>query len=112
VIAALFASVLAASSSAPCRTVHGQMQLWNGSPTVRISVIGAHRILGVVQPNQSFDDLPPAVRRIWDGKDVQADWGTAIVGDFTVCAVRPERPGHMQMVRLTATRHLVARPKP
>jgi hypothetical protein len=104
----LFAAVTAAAG--PCHTVHGRMELWNGSPTVRI-VVGK-RVLGVDQPNQSIDDLPAGVRRIWTGKDPEADWRTSIHGDFKVCPLAADRPGRMQPVTLIEAVHLVARPRP
>ena len=103
------AMAAALTTSGPCRTVHGRMDLWNGAPTVRIWMVGTRRILGVEQPNERFDDLPPAVRRIWQGDD--ADWATSIYGDFRVCALTPQRPGHMQQVRLVEARGLSARPR-
>jgi hypothetical protein len=109
----MFAALaLAASFNAapgPCRTVHGRMDLWNGAPSVRIWVIGTRRVLGVEQASESLDDLPPAVRRIWTGRD--ADWSTSIYGDFEVCTLTPERAGHMQRVRLIAARRLTLRPR-
>jgi hypothetical protein len=107
----LVALAMAASltTSGACRTVHGRMDLWNGAPTVRIWVTGTRRVLGVEQPTQSFDDLPPAVQRIWRGGE--ADWATAIYGDFEVCALTPRRPGRMQQVRLVDARRLSARPR-
>ncbi|WP_372782527.1 hypothetical protein [Phenylobacterium sp.] len=111
-ISALAAFVLVAATPDSCRTVHGRMDLWNGAPTVRIRVIGTRRVLGVVQPHERFDDLPPSVRRIWTGQDADADWKTSITGDFKVCAVRPERPGRMPRVRLIAAGRLTARARP
>ena len=75
-ISALAALVLSlAAPSLACHTVHGRMDLWNGAPTVRIWVIGTHRLLGVAQHKESFDDLPDAVRRIWTGRNADADSG-------------------------------------
>ncbi len=105
----LAALVVAAALAGPCRTVHGRRALWNGTPAVRISVLGTHRVLGVVQPNARFDDLPPAVRRIWTGQDVDADWKTAIEGDFRVCPAAPARPGRMQPVRVIGAANLKLR---
>ena len=101
-----------AAASEPCRTVHGRMDLWTGTPSVRIWVIGTHRVLGVEQPNESFDDLPPAVRRIWSGKDAETDWKTSIYGDFEVCPLAAYQPHRMQRVRLAGAQHLSARPRP
>ena len=116
VIAALTGALIvsqpaAAAPAGPCRTVQGRMDLWNGAPTVRILVLGTRRVLGVAQTSESFDDLPSAVRRIWTGRDAEADWATSIVGDFEVCALTPDRPGHMQRVRLVDARRLTARPR-
>ena len=108
----LGALAVAAALAGPCRNVHGRMALWNGNPAVRISVPGTRRVLGVVQPNGRFDDLPPEVRRIWTGRDVDADWKTAIEGDFTVCPVAPARRGRMQPVRVIGAANLSARPRP
>ncbi|MGH6910402.1 MAG: hypothetical protein ACREE0_18965 [Phenylobacterium sp.] len=102
----------AAIAAEPCRTVHGRMELWNGAPSVRIWVVGTDRVLGVVQPHDSLDDLPASVRRIWSGKDVEADWATAIYGDFKVCPVGGDRPGRMQRVMLIEAVHLTGRPRP
>jgi hypothetical protein len=107
----LAALAVAAALAGPCRTVHGRMDLWNGAPTVRIWLAGTHRVLGVEQQTETFDDLPPGVRRIWTGKDTDADWATAIYGDFRVCAVTEARPGRMQRVRLIGATHLAPRPR-
>jgi len=37
--------------------VHGIMQVWNGSPSVRISIIGTKRILGVSEGNYYHNDI-------------------------------------------------------
>ncbi|THD73181.1 hypothetical protein [Phenylobacterium sp.] len=109
-VAFAVAAALSATSG-PCQTVHGRIALWNGAPSVRIAVARTHRVLGVVQPNGSFDDLPPAVRAIWTGKEPDTDWAIEIEGDFKVCALTPDRPGHMQMVHLVKAAHLAPRPR-
>jgi len=88
------------------------MELWNGTPSVRIAVSKTHRVLGVVQPNTSFDDLPASVRGIWTGKDPEVDWKTAIHGDFKVCPLAAERSGRVQRVTLIEAVRLSARPRP
>jgi hypothetical protein len=95
----------------PCRIVHGRMDLWNGSPTARIWVARTHRVLGVGPSDGGLEALPEAVRRIWTGRDSEADWKTSIVGDFKVCPLNGARPGHMQSVRLVDARGLTARPR-
>ena len=102
----LVALALAATLSAPCRTVHGRAFQANGAPAVRIAVTGTRRILGVVQPNESFDDLPAPLREIW-GR-TPGEPGPQVLGDFRVCPVAPARPGRMQRVRLMSAAHVVA----
>lgn len=111
VIALAFMAAAAVASGA-CQTVHGRIELWNGTPSVRIAVSGTHRVLGVIQPNESFGDLPASVRSIWTGKDPEVDWKTAIYGDFKVCPVGSDRPGRMQRVTLIKANRLIARPRP
>ncbi len=94
------------ASAEACRTVHGRMSLANGAPTVRIWVIGSNRVLGVVQQNERFDDLPANVRRIWAADGDDAMWRSDLFGHFRVCAVTPSRPGRMQLVSLKAASDL------
>ena len=99
------------AKAATCRDVHGRLSLHNGAPTARIWVVGTHRVLGVLQPNESFSDLPASVRQLWAGKTNEAIWASEIVGDFEVCAVTASRVGRMQMVKVTAAKHLVLKPR-
>ena len=106
------AMALAMVSQAPahgCGMVHGRMAVWNGAPSVRISIIGSKRILGVVQQDETFAALPAVIRQAWapDGQGPQD--GVALVGDFRVCAVTASRPGRMQLVRVVGGRALVRR---
>ena len=95
-----------------CRVVRGRMALSNGTPSVRIWVVGTRRILGVVQQDETLDDLPNSIRKLWNGKNPDADWNSVIYGDFKVCADAPLRPGRMQMVEVAEARRLVLRPRP
>lgn len=101
----------AGASAAPCQTVHGRLSLYNGAPTVRIRPAGGRRILGVVQPNEAFSDLPANVRRIWNARGDVAMWKSDLVGDFRVCASGPRRPGRMQIVSLVRADNLRLRPR-
>jgi hypothetical protein len=94
-----------------CRTVHGRMSLANGTPSVRIWVIGTHRVLGVVQQDESFENLPAAIRAVWSTKGDDAIWATDLYGDFRVCALTARRSGRMQMVVVTSGTRLVGRPR-
>jgi hypothetical protein len=99
----------AAAHAEPCRTVHGRMSMANGAPSVRIWVTGTHRILGVVQPHERFEDLPANVRAIWSRSGDVAMWATDLYGDFRVCPITPSQPGRMQMVTLASATGLVPR---
>ena len=87
------------------------MSLWNGTPSVRIWVVGTRRILGVVQQDETFDDLPANIRQVWDAKGDEAMWNTDLFGDFRVCAVTESRPGWMQMVKVEQARGLRVQPR-
>ena len=91
-----------------CRILRGRAFLSNGTPSVRLWVIGTTRILGVHQQDLSFDDLPSALRQAWT-TDGRPDWGKRIYGRFTVCALEPSRPGRMQEVRIVAAGDLRVR---
>jgi len=88
-----------------CFVVHGRMFFPNGNPPVRISRLGTKRILGVLDGAKRDDTdavLPDGLRQRlgpeWDKYDV--------FGDFEVCPLTPERPGHMQFVCLKGARHV------
>jgi len=94
-----------------CRTVHGRMSLFNGTPSVRIWVIGSHRMLGVIQAHETFADLPANVRQLWSAHGDDAMWSSDLFGDFRVCPLTRDRPGHMQPVRLEEAANLRLRPR-
>jgi hypothetical protein len=111
----LFASASHAERGTPCAqshaivgqcfVVHGRMFFPNGNPPVRISRLGTKRILGVLDgaKNDASDDVLPADLRSrlgpeWDKYDV--------FGDFEVCPLTQERPGHMQFVCLKRAQHV------
>src|SRR5260221_9249868 len=88
-----------------CFTVHGRLSFYNGSPGFRIWRIGTTRILGIYDPVELRGErpwLPPAVVRAL-GDDV----GNQVYGDFRVCPMSRERPGHMQYVCVADATRLV-----
>jgi hypothetical protein len=107
----LFATSAALAGAGGCRNVHGRLTLANGNPSVRIWVIGTQRVLGVVQRDESFGDLPSNIRRLWAAHGDDAMWSSYLYGDFTVCPVTRSEPGRMQLVRLTGGTHLRAQPQ-
>lgn len=101
---------IAAPQAEACRTVHGRMSLTQGTPSVRTWVIGTKRMLGVVQEDESFDQLPGSIRRAWDKVPSSELWSHDLYGDFQVCAVTAERRGWMQFVRVEGAKNLQVRP--
>jgi hypothetical protein len=73
------------------------MFMANGTPSVRIWVVGTRRILGVVQQDESLNDLPANIRRAWHVHGDEAMWASDLYGAFTVCG-GVSRPGRMRMV--------------
>jgi hypothetical protein len=96
---------------ASCQVVHGQMFLTNGTPSVRIAVIGTRRILGVTQQDQTMDQLPVPRALLQRLTNPKANEDLAIHGDFNVCAVTKSVPGVMQMVTVKSASHLVVKPR-
>lgn len=91
-----------------CFDVHGRMSLSNGTPGVRIWILGKNRELGALQQDQRFDDLPRNIRTVWaTGGD---EWNTYLFGDFRVCPVERDRPGRMRMVHVVGGTALRVKP--
>ena len=90
-----------------CFTVHGRMTSCTSVPSVRIWIVGTHRVLGVADAqgdvagdevlsgtlNREMFALPPCSKAAW--------------GDFTVCPLTPSRPGVMQRVCLVDAKKLL-----
>ncbi len=107
----IFAAItlMLATSPSLCRTVHGRMTAGNGTPTVRIWVVGTKRKLGVIGPDAEWPRLPGNVSRLWTGNRRSVFEGS-IYGNFRVCAREQQRPGWMQMVKVVSARNLVLGP--
>jgi hypothetical protein len=92
---------------AQCFDIRGWMSLYNGTPSVRIWIVGTQRLLGVYEvnsPDRSEDPLmPPEV------KALLTDFQTQIIGDYTVCPLTQYMPGEMQIVFVKEARNLVSR---
>lgn len=113
IIAALcyVATPPAVAGESACRNVHGRMSLSNGTPSVRIWVVGTHRMLGVVQQDKRFTDLPANIRQLWAAHGDDEMWSSDLFGDFRVCALTKDRPGRMQFVRVEEAANLHLRPR-
>jgi hypothetical protein len=90
----------------PCRRVHGRITAYNGNPTLRIWVVGTHRVLGVHgrtwQESETGDMLPVNVRQAL-GRNA---FLTRVFADFLICPLTRERAGWMQYVCVAAARNL------
>lgn len=86
-----------AQASPGCFTVHGRLEVANGTPSVRIWRIGTQDILGVPDgpPEHELDGVPLNVRRI-----LVANGLTQVYGNYYVCPITKARQGRMQIVRL------------
>lgn len=86
------------------------MYLSNGTPSVRIRLPDGD-VLGVVEQDTRFDELPLNLRKIWTEPSWDAMWDNDVVGDFTVCAVYPGQNGHEPGVSVKAAERLSISPR-
>lgn len=109
----LLAAVALAVSEPPkqtgdCRWVYGRFNLWNGSSVRRIWIIGTNRIIALRDEDA---DVPAQIKNyLYSGFYPRKADG--LFGDFEVCALEPNVAGHMQHVRLKATKNLMFRGRP
>jgi len=108
------AAIALASASAGghlggCHHVRGKMFLANGTPGVRIWVVGTRRVLGVTQQDESLEKLPQNIRDAWHDRNGARDGGVDLYGDFEVCPLAAQHAGRMQPVWVRSSRNLVAR---
>jgi hypothetical protein len=102
-LAALLASgqpVLAKAGD--CGWVHGRYAVYNGSAVHRIWVIGTHRMLSL---DMDQEDIPTQFLPLFKSRRFEPV-GSAILGDFYVCASKPRISGRMQSVQLKRARNL------
>jgi len=108
VAAALLAASVPPTRTGDCRWIHGRFNLWNGSSVRRIWIIGTNRIVALKDQDAN---VPPEIKTyLYSGFYPAKHDG--LFGDFYVCAVEPSRPGHMQHVRLRATKNLTFKGHP
>jgi hypothetical protein len=80
----------------------------NGTPDVRLWVIGTRHYLGLPeQADQPTRPIPANVLHAWRRVSPLT---ASLYGDFRVCAWKPPRAGEMEMIRLIAARNLVTGP--
>jgi hypothetical protein len=94
---------------APCYTIRGRMNIWNGTPNLRIWPVGTNRILGVTGgPHNDEERTDCDVPENLAGK-LSSD--TSLFGDFLVCPFTEDKPGVMRFVCVESASHLVVRPR-
>jgi hypothetical protein len=108
VIAAVF-SVLASgvahpeptsNTPFPCFKHHGRLiSHSSGSPSFRIWLIGTKRIVGLEDTA-----MPRVIERYLDATSPEYSF---IYGDFKLCPLVPDKPGHMRSVRMVGAENLV-----
>ena len=86
----------------PCVTQHGRLSSQNGI-ALKIWLIGTRRMVGL---ENDIDDLPPSVRKYMDMTSPDHSY---IYGDFSMCPLEPDVPGHLRRVCVTGAERLVVR---
>jgi hypothetical protein len=86
--------------------IHGRLSAYNGTPSLRIWIVGSKRILGVSAPEGREEEaMPKALLDIFEDGD---GWFTRdFYGAFTVEPLEPDQKGHMRPVRVIAVKNLV-----
>lgn len=84
----------------PCVTRHGRLSSQNGIPFA-IWLIGTTRRVGVAN---GLDGVPAEARRYLEMTSPDHSY---IYGDFEICPLEPDVPGHMRHVCLVTGKNLV-----
>jgi hypothetical protein len=84
----------------PCFTHHGRLSSQNGIG-LKIWLIGTRRVVGL---ENSSDSLPPEILKYLDMASPNHSY---IYGDFNICPLEPDRPGHLRLVCVNGARRLV-----
>jgi hypothetical protein len=94
--------------SGACFTVHGRMNYWNGSPSVRIWIVGTKRIFGVSEGRFYEPGVCNLPQTIAD----QLDWEKDLFADFVVCPFTSDEPDVMRLVCVESASKIFVRQKP
>jgi hypothetical protein len=105
VMAALATLQTPPAHTGDCKWVHGLYVIANGSSVRRVWIIGSHRV--VAHYDDENTDISRAIQRY---ESLHSD-SEGLYGDFHICAVENNRPGHMQHVRIDGMRRLTYRGK-
>lgn len=85
---------------APCFKHHGRLSSQNGI-ALMIWLIGTTRIVGL---ENQVEDLPPLVSKYLELTSPNHSY---IYGDFELCPLEPDQPGHMRQVFIIGAEKLV-----
>ncbi len=78
-----------------CFTVHGSVSVYRRAPTVRISIVGTKRVLGLK------GGVPE-----WLEEDLEVP-GNVVTGDFLVCPLTRRKAGTIQLVCIESASNMV-----
>jgi hypothetical protein len=85
-----------------CFKHHGRLSSQNGI-ALKIWLIGTTRVVGL---ENEIDELPVQIRKYLDMTSPELSY---IYGDFDLCPVEPDKPGHLRRVCLAGAEKLVIR---
>lgn len=87
-----------------CFTVHGRIGIYQGTPSVRMWVVGTKRVLGLYDLNaeEPGETAPPAVASY-----LMHDDNVVVFGDYEVCPLEYDHPGRMRAVCVEGASHLI-----
>ena len=87
----------------PCLKHHGRLSSQNGIG-LKIWLIGSTRVVGL---DNDFDDLPAPIRKYLR---ITSQDHSYIYGDFNICPIETDTPGHLRYVCLAGAERLVVQP--
>ena len=93
----------AAKPVEPCMKRHGRLSSQNGI-ALKIWLIGTTRMVAL---DNDFDDLPAPIRKYLDMTSPEHSY---IFGDFEICPLEPDEPGHLRRVCVVGGERLVVQP--
>ena len=91
-----------------CFVVHGRLFVANGTPRIRISLVGANRILSVLDRQaqaESDEVIPTAVKVLLTSNPSFVD----VYGDYEVCPFEKDTAGSIRAVCIERASGLAAR---
>ena len=87
-----------------CFAVRGRLSVYNGTPAIRLWVIGTRRMLGVSEQRFKL----PGYRNLPENLQQQLNGDNQIVGDFLVCPFTKPKPSEMRLVCVESAKNVSA----